>query len=152
MNIDEAIQKARAWIAADPDPETRRELAGYIETRNDALLLEVMSGELQFGTAGLRAIVGPGPMRMNRAVVRRTTAGVARYLEARYPREGMAPVVVGADARLSSAALMRETVGVLAAHGLPVRYFQAPVATPIAAYVARRLGALRQPLSKFFLC
>jgi len=141
MNIDEAIQQARDWIAADPDPETRRELTTYIETNNHALLLEVMSGELQFGTAGLRAIVGPGPMRMNRAVVRRTTAGVARYLEARYPREGMAPIVVGADARLSSAALMRETVGVFAAHGLPVRYFQAPVATPIAAYVARRLGA-----------
>jgi phosphomannomutase len=141
VNIDQVILQARAWIAADPDPETRRELAGYIESRKDALLLEVMSGQLQFGTAGLRAIVGPGPMRMNRAVVRRTTAGVARYLEARYPREGMAPIVVGADARLSSAALMRETVGVLAAHGLPVRYFQAPVATPIAAYVARRLGA-----------
>jgi phosphomannomutase len=48
---------------------------------------------------------------------------------------------VGADARGSSAAFLEETVGVLAAHGLPVRYFAAPVATPIAAYAARRLGA-----------
>lgn len=146
MNIDQALEAARAWIAADPDPETRRELQGHVDARNDALLLEVMSGSLQFGTAGLRAIVGAGPLRMNRAVVRRTTAGVARYLEQHHSKErqsqaGLAPIVVGADARLSSSALLRETVGVLSAHGLPVRYFEAPVATPIAAYVARRLQA-----------
>lgn len=141
MNIAEAVAAARAWIAADPDPETRRELQGYLdEPRNDQLL-EVMSGALQFGTAGLRAIVGAGPLRMNRAVVRRTTAGVARYLERHYSLEGLPAIVVGADARLSSADFLKDTVGVLAAHGLPVRYFAAPVATPMAAYVARRLGA-----------
>ncbi len=141
MNIDEAIRAAREWIASDPDPETRAQLQALVDERNEALLLEVMSGSLQFGTAGLRAIVGPGPMRMNRAVVRRTTAGVARYLEATYGREGVRSIVVGADARLSSAAFMQETVGVLAAHQLPVRFFSEPVATPIAAYVARSLGA-----------
>ncbi|HVZ34032.1 MAG TPA: phospho-sugar mutase [Polyangiaceae bacterium] len=141
MNIEEAISKAQAWIAADPDPETRRELQALIDRRDTAQLIEVMGGSLEFGTAGLRAIVGPGPMRMNRAVVRRTTAGVARYLAARHARATMAPIVVGADGRLSSPAFMQETVGVLAAHGLPVRYFRTPIATPIAAYVARRLGA-----------
>jgi len=141
VTSDEALAAARLWIAADPDPETRRELAAYVEARQDAQLLEVMSGSLQFGTAGLRAIVGAGPLRMNRAVVRRTTAGVARYLEARHAKEGLPPIVVGADARLSSSSFLREAVGVLAAHGLPVRYFAAPIATPIAAYVARRLGA-----------
>jgi len=141
MNIDEAIRAAREWIASDPDPETRAQLQALVDERNEALLLEVMSGSLQFGTAGLRAIVGPGPMRMNRAVVRRTTAGVARYLTAKYGRDGVRTIVVGADARLSSAAFMQEAVGVLAAHQLPVRYFTEGVATPIAAYVARRLGA-----------
>jgi phosphomannomutase len=141
MTSEEALEAARAWIAADPDPETRRELSGYVAARKDAQLLEVMSGSLHFGTAGLRAVVGAGPLRMNRAVVRRTTAGVARYLEAHHSRDGLPPIVVGADARLSSAAFLEEAVGVLAAHGLPVRYFEAPVATPIAAYVARRLGA-----------
>jgi phosphomannomutase len=62
MNIDEALEAARAWIAADPDPETRRELQEHVDSRNDGFLLEVMSGSLQFGTAGLRAIVGPGPL------------------------------------------------------------------------------------------
>ena len=49
MNIDEAIQQARDWIASDPDPETRRQLTTYIETKNHALLLEVMSGVLDLG-------------------------------------------------------------------------------------------------------
>ena len=81
MTIEQAIAAARRWIAADPDEETRRQLQLYIEDESKhSLLLEVMSGSLEFGTAGLRAIVGPGPMRMNRAVFRRSTAGVARYL------------------------------------------------------------------------
>jgi phosphomannomutase len=139
MTAEEAIAAARAWIAADPDEATRRELQSYIDEGRHALLVEVMSGSLEFGTAGLRAVVGPGPQRMNRAVVRRTTAGVARYLT----HTGGAPagVVVACDARLSSAAFQREVIGVLAAHGIPVRYFPSPIATPIAAYVARRLRA-----------
>jgi phosphomannomutase len=142
MTVDDAIVAAKAWIAADPDAETRRELQSYIDDPNQhGRLLEVMSGTLEFGTAGLRAIVGPGPMRMNRAVVRRTTAGVARYLKQRQGLVPPAPVVVGADARQSSKAFQNEVIGVLAAHGLEVRFFEKPVPTPIAAYVARRLGA-----------
>lgn len=141
MNAEQAVEAARAWIAADPDPETRRELQGYLQAGNTAQLIEVMAGELQFGTAGLRAVVGAGPLRMNRAVVRRTTAGLARFLRARRSDGDSSPIVVGADARGSSRAFLEETVGVFAAHGLPVRYFDVPVATPIAAYSARRLGA-----------
>jgi phosphomannomutase len=143
MTIEETIGAARRWIAADPDPDTRRELASYIDDPSrHGLLVEVMSGHLQFGTAGLRAVVGPGPMRMNRAVVRRTTAGVARYLKQQSRGAAVvAPIVVGRDARASSAAFQQEVIGVLAAHGLRVSFFEAPVPTPIAAYVARRLGA-----------
>ncbi len=141
MTPEAATIAARSWIASDPDGDTRRQLQTYIDDPSkQGLLLEVMSGSLQFGTAGLRAIVGPGPMRMNRAVIRRTTAGVARYLK-REQGSPLRPIVVGADARLSSQSFRREAVGVLAAHGLPVRFFPAPVATPIAAYVARRLQA-----------
>jgi phosphomannomutase len=141
VTIEEAIDRARSWILADPDPETRRELQLYIDDpARHPLLLEVMSGSLRFGTAGLRAIVGPGPMRMNRAVIRRTTAGVARYLQQRHGAQ-LRPVVVGADARHSSPSFLREALGVLAARGIPVRFFPAPVPTPLAAYVARRLQA-----------
>jgi len=142
MTPERAIAAARAWIAADPDEGTRRELEALVaDPRRQALLIEVMDGELEFGTAGLRAVVGPGPMRMNRAVIRRTTAGVARYLARQHAGAPPPLVVLGADARLSSSAFASEALGVLAAHGLAVRYFAAPVPTPIAAYAARRLEA-----------
>jgi phosphomannomutase len=142
MTPEGAIAAALAWMAADPDEATRRELEELVaDPSQHALLIELMDGALAFGTAGLRAIVGPGPMRMNRAVIRRTTAGVARYLTRIQAGAPGNPVVLGADARLTSAAFASEALGVLAAHALPVRYFPAPVPTPIAAYVARRLEA-----------
>ena len=142
LTRERAIELARRWIAADPDAATRSELNELIadETRQ-ALLIEVMGGSLEFGTAGLRAVVGPGPMRMNRAVVRRTTAAVARYLLRQHAGAPPNPVVLGADARTSSASFAREALGVLAAHGLRVFHFPSPVPTPVAAYVARRLEA-----------
>lgn len=141
MDVEQAVAAAQAWIAADPDPDTREALQGLVDRGEHAQLCELMGGQLRFGTAGLRAIVGPGPLRMNRAVVRRTTAGVARHIERRYLGRAVPPIVVAADARGSSAAFLSEAVGVLAAHGLPVRHFERPIATPIAAYVARRLSA-----------
>ena len=141
MTPAQAIAAAERWIEADPDPLTRGELAALVAARAETELVELMSGTLTFGTAGLRALVGPGPARMNRAVVRRTTAGVARYLLQRAEGRTPALVVVGADARPSSAEFLREAVGVLAAYGVPVRFFAEPVATPIVAFAAQRLQA-----------
>lgn len=140
MNLEEAISAAHSWIQTDPDPETRAELQTLVEAQDESQLRERMLGTLQFGTAGLRAIVGAGAMRMNRAVIRRTTEGVARYLKKHHSKDKLL-VVVGADARLSSEAFLRETVGVLAAHGVEVEYFDRPVSTPVAAYVARKRSA-----------
>ncbi len=139
MNLDQAIEAAERWIAADPDPVTQLELRDLVSRRDETCLLEAMAGSLEFGTAGLRALVGAGPRRMNRAVARRAAEGIARYLTRGQADE--LQLVVGADARLSSPALRDEVVGVLAAHGLRVFSFSAPVATPIVAYVAKRLGA-----------
>jgi phosphomannomutase len=141
MTPAEASAAAERWIEADPDPQTRSALAALVAAGAHSELVELMSGTLGFGTAGLRALVGPGPARMNRAVVRRTTAGVARYLLRRADGRTPALVVVGADARPSSAEFLREAVGVLAAYGVPVRFFAEPVATPIVAFAAQQLRA-----------
>lgn len=141
MTPEQALAAAERWRAADPDPETRTELERLIAAGDGAALCELFASPVRFGTAGLRALVGPGASRMNRAVIRRTTAGVARYLLRRAQGRELPPVVVGADARPSSAAFLADTVGVLAAHGIGVRFFPEPVATPIVAYAARRLRA-----------
>jgi phosphomannomutase len=141
MSPEEALAAAERWRATDPDPTTRAELERLIAAADGAALCELFASPVRFGTAGLRALVGPGAGRMNRAVIRRTTAGVARHLLQRAQGRELPPVVVGADARPSSAAFLAETVGVLAAHGIGVRFFPEPVATPIVAYAARRLRA-----------
>lgn len=130
----------REWIAGDPDAETAAQLSAMLAGKDYPALIEHVDGELEFGTAGLRAVVGPGPLRMNTAVIRRTTHGVAQYLLTQYP--GRTPhVVVGCDARLSSPGFLVDTVSVLTANGVKVSYFEEPTATPIVAYVARLLGA-----------
>ena len=67
MNAEQAVEAARAWIAADPDPETRRELLAHLQAGHTTQLIEVMSGALEFGTAGLRAPVPAVRMRAERA-------------------------------------------------------------------------------------
>ncbi|MFH1331648.1 MAG: phospho-sugar mutase [Actinomycetota bacterium] len=140
MPIDAALRRAtEAWIAADPDPATRAELQALLGAGDRATLADRMGGTLAFGTAGIRGVVEAGSNRMNRAVVIRTTRGVADYLAATRP--GTGPVVVGFDGRLSSRAFGEDTVGVLVAAGIPVRYFPEVVPTPLVAYAARVLGA-----------
>ena len=62
------IDRARTWLAEDPDPDTREELAKLIAAEDLDALTDRFRGTLQFGTAGLRGELGAGPMRMNRAV------------------------------------------------------------------------------------
>jgi phosphomannomutase len=140
MPIDAALRRAtEEWIAADPDPATRAELQALLDSGDETALRDRMGGTLAFGTAGIRGVVEAGSNRMNRAVVIRATRGLADYLLATRP--GAGPVVVGFDGRLSSRAFAADTVGVLAAAGLPVRYFPEVAPTPLVAYAARVLGA-----------
>ena len=129
---------AREWMAGDPDPATRAELQGLIDAGEFAELRERMAGMLQFGTAGLRGVVQAGSNRMNRAVVIRTTRGLADYLT---DAGAKGPVVVGYDARRSSRSFLEDALAVLAAARIPVRYFDDPTPTPLVAYAARVLHA-----------
>lgn len=137
---EELLAAARAWCETDPDPETQAELRALIDARDLGKLRLCMGGNLEFGTAGLRAEVAAGSMRMNRAVVRRATWAVAQHVNAREPGATL-PIVVGADGRNSSRAFLEDTVGVLVAQGIRVRYFEDPVPTPIVAFASRQLCA-----------
>jgi phosphomannomutase len=132
---------ARAWLAGDPDPQSRAELETLLERGDDLELAERMGAGLEFGTAGLRGIVGAGSNRMNRAVVIRTTRALADYLLERQLDARSLPVVVGYDGRLSSRQFAEDALGVLVAAGLPVRFFRQPVPTPMVGYAAHRLSA-----------
>ena len=132
---------AEDWIAGDPDPETRAELRQILDAGDEAELEERMGTTLLFGTAGLRGRVEAGSNRMNRATVIRATRGLADYVLASASEAG-GLVVVGRDARLSSAVFMDEVIAVLVAAGFHVRYFADPTPTPLVAYAAKQLGAV----------
>ena len=137
---DDLRRRTEQWIAADPQKNTRRELAELLEAGDDAELAERMDGSLEFGTAGLRGKVEAGSNRMNRAVVIRTSRGLAEFLLEREP-DSEKPVVIGRDARLSSKRFQKDAISVLTAAGILVRFFRDPVPTPLVAYAARQLGA-----------
>ncbi|HEX7669968.1 MAG TPA: phospho-sugar mutase [Polyangiaceae bacterium] len=140
MTDDALLEAAQRWIEGDPDPTTAGELAALVAARNLPALRERLERPLDFGTAGLRGLVGAGPGRMNRAVVMRATRAVADYLRAHVPDAGTLPVVIGFDGRTSSRALAEAAIAVLCAARIPVRYFAEPVPTPMVAYALRQLA------------
>jgi phosphomannomutase len=136
---DDLRTAAETWIGSDPDAATRAELQAILDS-GDADELEARMGPtLRFGTAGIRGVVGAGPGRMNRAVVIRTTAGLAEYLHARGRGDGF--VALGYDGRTSSRRFAEDTAGVLAAAGIEVRYFEGTAPTPLVAFAGRELGS-----------
>ncbi|MCO8308599.1 phospho-sugar mutase [Streptomyces sp. RKCA744] len=136
----ELLDRAKTWLAEDPDPETREELAGLIKAGDLAAVGERFSGTLQFGAAGLRGELGAGPMRMNRAVVIRAAAGLAAYLKAKGQTDG--PVVIGYDARHKSADFAHDTAAVMVGAGLRAAVLPRPLPTPVLAFAIRHLGAV----------
>ncbi|WP_062296746.1 phospho-sugar mutase [Demequina maris] len=148
--MEELLARAEAWIEDDPDDVTREELTGVLEAAvagsADALadLEDRFAGFLEFGTAGLRGRIGAGPNRMNRAVVIRAAAGLARYLTdalAELGVEGPARVAIGYDARHGSHAFALDTAAVMTAAGHEALLLPRTLPTPVLAFATRLLDA-----------
>jgi phosphomannomutase len=154
----ELVARVTAWSEQDPDPGARAEVEALLEKGDEDGLRERFDHPLSFGTAGLRGPLGAGPARMNRAVVRKTTAGLAQYLVDQYLLEqdgpssapvsrtspiGVVPlsVVVGHDARHCSAELAEDAARVLASNGLQAWRFGSALPTPVTAFAVRYLAA-----------
>jgi phosphomannomutase len=138
---DELHRRAEAWLEGDPDEATRAELAALLAGGDDAELAERFGRHLEFGTAGLRGLLGAGPNRMNRAVVIRTSLGFVRYLLGQIPDASDRGVVIGYDARRMSRTFAEDAAGVLAAAGVRVHWFDHVVPTPLVAFAVGALGA-----------
>jgi phosphomannomutase len=130
------VREVQAWIADDPDPITSSQLQEWLDTNNEAELKKSFSGFVQFGTAGLRGPIRPGPSGMNRAVVGRTAAGIVTYMRER----NLTSVVIGRDARYGSEDYTFETAEIMSGAGMNVYVLPRPLPTPLLAFATNELG------------
>jgi phosphomannomutase len=148
-DINALLDSARAWLAEDPDPQTRAELeaaVAEVEKGGDSTdLADRFAGTLEFGTAGLRGALGAGPNRMNRVVVIRAAAGLAAYLKEQGVKgtgHERGSVVIGYDARYNSDVFARDTAEVMSGAGFTAYVLPRPLPTPILAFAIRELGCV----------
>ena len=130
------IAEVEAWIADDPDPVTAGQLRQWLDTQNEAELRTSFNGFLQFGTAGLRGPIRPGPSGMNRAVVGRAASGIVAYMKER----NLTSVVIGRDARYGSEDYTFETAEIMSGAGMKVYVLPRPLPTPVLAFATNELA------------
>jgi phosphomannomutase len=128
----DVIERAKEWAQLDSEEAHRETLHGLIEDRELGQLEELFTGRLAFGTAGLRAPLGPGPNRMNRLVVKQTTLGLLRWMAG----TGMVRprIVIGHDARHGSHDFAIEAAAAIGAAGAEAILADDVVPTPVLAY------------------
>lgn len=138
--VADVSETARRWLDAEPDDDSRAELTELLDGPEPELAAR-FAGRLQFGTAGLRAAVGAGPLRMNRLVVRQAAAGLASYLLETDPTVRERGIIIGFDARRKSDLFAIDTARVCAQVGIPARLFDQLVPTPVLARSIVEVGA-----------
>jgi phosphomannomutase len=132
--------RAAAWIKDDPEESMRAELQQLLDADDVAQLADRFGSRLEFGTAGLRGVLGAGPNRMNRAVVIRTTAGLCAYLRAQVADATSRGVAIGYDARRMSRRFAEDVAEVCAGAGMRAYLFSDVVPTPLLAFAVTALG------------
>jgi len=125
-----------SWIEEDPDPKTRNQLQKWLEEDAVSEIESCFQGFLEFGTAGLRGALGPGPSKMNRAVVTKTALGLGKFMKDRNLRS----IVIGRDARYGSEDFTRDTAEIMSGFGFAVYVLPRPLPTPVLAFAVKKLG------------
>ena len=131
------LAEVRAWIEDDPDPQTAAQLTALLDAEDEVALRKYFAGFLEFGTAGLRGPLGPGPSCMNQAVVGKTAAGIVAYMKER----SLTSVVIGRDARHGSEVFENISAEIFSGAGLKVSVLPRPLPTPVLAFAVNELGA-----------
>jgi phosphomannomutase len=131
------LAEVRAWIEDDPDPQTAAHLSALLDADDELTLRKYFAGFLEFGTAGLRGPLGPGPSCMNQAVVGRTAAGLVKFMKER----SLTSVVIGRDARHGSEIFEKISAEIFSGAGFKVSVLPRPLPTPVLAFAVNELGA-----------
>jgi len=132
------IEKAKSWLSSSFDEETKNEVQNLI-LNNHAELEECFYKDLEFGTGGLRGIMGVGTNRMNIYTIAMSTQGLANYMKKVFPSEKIR-VAIAFDSRIKSSLFARRTAEVFSANGIEVYMFDELRPTPQLSYTIRRLN------------
>jgi phosphomannomutase len=141
MHDDDLTARARAWLDDDPDQADRAELEALLAANDHEEVRDRFRASLEFGTAGLRGLIGAGPNRMNLAVVLRATAGFVAYLRAKVPDVATRGIAIGFDGRRRSREFAAAAAEVVTAAGIKAMTFEDVVPTPLLGFACRDLRA-----------
>ncbi len=138
--MENITEFAQAWIDSDPDPKTKSAGQSLLDAGDVDALQAHFGARLAFGTAGMRGKLGPGPNRMNRALVRRVAAGLGTYLLSVDPQSATDGVVIGFDGRHGSREFAADSAGILRSMGIRVYLYEEVCATPQLSHAIPFLG------------
>ncbi len=133
-------EKAKVWLGDAYDEATRAEVRRMLEAEDKNDLIESFYKDLEFGTGGLRGIMGAGSNRMNRYTVGAATQGLANYLNEAFADRDEISVVVGHDVRNNSRKFAEIVANVFSANGIKVYLFENFRPTPELSFAIRHLG------------
>ena len=131
-------QKIASWLTGNFDAATKEEIRS-LQANHPDQLEDAFYRNLEFGTGGLRGLMGVGTNRVNKYTIGMATQGFSNYLLKTYPNESIA-VVVGHDSRNNSRFLAETTAQVFAANGIKVYLFEALRPTPELSFAIRQLN------------
>ncbi|MEH6679370.1 MAG: phospho-sugar mutase [Sediminicola sp.] len=136
--MDAIIENAKSWLSGFFDEDTKKEIKGLIENNTEELK-DRFYRDLEFGTGGMRGIMGVGTNRINKYTLGKSTQGLSNYLHKTYTGETI-KVVIAYDCRHNSASLAKTVADVFAANNIQVFLFSELRTTPELSFAVRYLG------------
>ncbi|MCF0039427.1 phospho-sugar mutase [Dyadobacter fanqingshengii] len=133
------MTKVSSWLNGDYDIDTKQSIQQLIDEGNDTELTDAFYKDLEFGTGGLRGLIGIGSNRMNRYTVGTATQGLANYLNQAFPNEEI-KVAIAYDSRIKSDEFAKIIADIFSANGIAVYLFEALRPTPELSFAIRLLG------------
>ena len=138
--LKQVTEKANKWLGAEYDAETREAVKAMLESEDKTELIESFYKDLEFGTGGLRGIMGAGTNRMNIYTVGAATQGLTNYLKVAFADLDEIKVVVGHDVRNNSRKFAEIVADIFSANGIKVYLFDSCRPTPEISFAIRHLG------------
>ncbi|WP_113653502.1 phospho-sugar mutase [Pedobacter namyangjuensis] len=140
MQLEDSTQKTvDQWLNGNYDQATKAEIQSLIDKQASTELTDAFYRSLEFGTGGLRGIMGAGSNRINKYTIGTATQGLANYLNKKYPGEEIS-VAIAHDSRNNSDVFANVTADVFSANGIKVYFFSALRPTPELSFAIRELG------------